>query len=138
MAEEPNEYLARSNVAVAFDKMGQLFWASGDNVKPLEHYRRALAIRQKLSADYPNNVEARVNLALARAKIGEAFAALASQEKIPARKRIERWREARAWFQRSLDVFLEMQTRGALSPANAGEMERVKKELSRCDVEISH
>ena len=43
-------------MSVALGKMGSVLWGTGDQVRPLEYYRRALEIQQKLLADDPNNV----------------------------------------------------------------------------------
>lgn len=70
-------------------------------------------------------------------KLGQTQAALASQSKTTRGERIERWREARSWFQRSLDIFLDQRQRCLIRAVYAGEIEKVGKEISRRDAALS-
>ena len=45
------------------------------------------------------------------------------------------WQEARSWYQRSLDVWLDLERRGVTAPT-AGR-EGLVKQIAKCDAEIA-
>jgi len=60
-------------------------------------------------------------------------------EKIPARpnaKQRQEWREARNWFQKSLDVYQDMKRKGMLSHDDVGDSDKVAKEITKCDAAL--
>lgn len=71
------------------------------------------------------------SLALARKGLGEVNAMLASQPDAPVAVRFGRWREARAWFQQSLDGLSDMLARDPLFRTD--DIEAIAREIARCD-----
>ena len=45
------------------------------------------------------------------------------------------WQEARSWYQRSLDVWLDLERRGVTAPSAARD--EVVKQIAKCDAEIA-
>jgi hypothetical protein len=43
------------------------------------------------------------------------------------------WREARSWYQRGLDVWIELRTKGTLIPMYAPKMDEAIKNIARCN-----
>lgn len=122
--------LSHENIGNALSKLGRL-------PEALESYQKELRLVEALVASDPGNAEHRFDLAMTYSKLGQTRATLTSQSKTPRDERIERWREARSWFQRSLDIFLDQRRRGPIRAIYAGEMEKVGKEISRCDAALS-
>jgi hypothetical protein len=58
---------------------------------------------------------------------------MATEAKTPASARTENWREARAWYQRSLAIWLDMRSKNALSPADASKPEDLARRIAQCD-----
>jgi non-specific serine/threonine protein kinase/serine/threonine-protein kinase len=65
--------------------------------------------------------------------IAMAHATLASDHRLPVASRRSEWREARRWYQKSLDVWLRMKRQGKLAGDEIGEPERIPKEIAKCD-----
>jgi hypothetical protein len=65
-------------------------------------------------------------------ELGMTYAALGSDAKLPRDVRRERWSQARSWYHKALDVRLEQQRQGKLLTENAGEPDRLAKEIKKC------
>jgi hypothetical protein len=54
-----------------------------------------------------------------------------------ANKRIDAVREARAWYQKSLDIYQDMKSRGTLSGADTSKPDEIAKEIAKCDAALN-
>ncbi len=98
----------------------------------LESYRKALTYYEALKAANPR-VGADSEL---YANLGKVHTMLASDAKIPPAERIGHWREARGWYQRSLDAWLDRRHRGMINKDNANKPEEVAREIAKCDAAL--
>jgi hypothetical protein len=73
----------------------------------------------------------RGELATSLAKLGEVSAKLAVSSSGPQQR--DHWSKAKQWYQQSLDLLLLLQQRGALGKDAAGEPERIKNEMAKCE-----
>ena len=78
----------------------------------------------------------RRNLATAYSKLGKVHAMLASDTRTPFSGRTNQWREARIWYQRSLDMWLDIRNRGKLMQKDASKLEEAASEIHNCDAAI--
>ena len=99
----------------------------------LKHYHRTIALRETLAKEEPASVEARLSPTFAYARLSDLHAGLASNEAAPLADRIENWRAARAWRQKSLVIFLDPRERGLLPCKHAAKPDEITCELARCD-----
>jgi non-specific serine/threonine protein kinase/serine/threonine-protein kinase len=127
---DPQNTEVQHDLAESYDRLGGVRLMSGDADRALESYQEALKIRQVLAADQTNS-GARALLASTYANVGRLYVARAS--KASANHQAEFWREARSYYQRSLDLFLDLRRLGALTGAQAAEPDRIMTELARCD-----
>jgi serine/threonine protein kinase len=65
--------------------------------------------------------------------IAKEFEGVATDARTPVTKRRESWRQAREWYQHSLEQWQEIQTQGTLSSADASKPDEVSREIARCD-----
>ena len=110
--------------------------AFGEIIEALNSYRQAIKIREQLSARDPENAEARAELASSYAKLGQAYIALASNPRIRSANRAEKWREARAWLQRSLKIWTIMRDNGTLPGSDEYQPDGIATQIARCDSEL--
>lgn len=136
-AAAPENAQARVEILLCHENIGEALAKLGRLREAMESYRNELRLAEALAASDPANAENRFDLAMTCSKLGQTQAALASQSKTTRDERIEGWREARSWFQRSLDIFLDQRRRGPIRAVYAGEMEKVEKEISHCDAALS-
>ena len=46
------------------------------------------------------------------------------------------WRQARDWYQKSLDIWQDLKSQGTLRSADASKPEELAKEIARCDAHV--
>jgi tetratricopeptide (TPR) repeat protein len=106
---------------------------SGDNAGAIENYRKALSIREAMAAGDPGSIDLRIVLADSYADLAELYSKLANDPGTPAPHRTERLREARSWFQRSLEIFNDLQSKGKLTGGDAKKPENLSRELAKVE-----
>ena len=121
------------NVASGYKKLGETLEKAGDMAGAIETHRKLSATAEKLAAANQTNVMARRTVAIEYSALAAAYTKLASDEKTPASKRKELWREARNWYQKSLDIYQDMKSKGTLSGADANKPDELAKEIAKCD-----
>jgi hypothetical protein len=100
-------------------------------------YRKSVAIVEALSATDPTNAVARRDAAYCYSSFGDVHAMLASKAKASVGEQIERWRQARSWYQRSLSVTLDMRRRGILRSSDADEPDKLARRIAECDAALA-
>ncbi len=84
----------------------------------------------------PANAEARRLLALNYVTLGKVY-----QNRAANRKSVDERRtalnEAKASFQRSLEIWLQMREQGQLSAVDAGKADEVGKDIAQCDAALA-
>jgi non-specific serine/threonine protein kinase/serine/threonine-protein kinase len=136
-AADPNNANASRSLAIGCEKVGDALLELGEATEGLRFYRRSLAIREALSTTDPTNVHLRRGLAGLYAKLGDITTRLAPKPTTAAAQRKERWREVRAWYQRSLDIWVTLRRRGLLKETDASELDRITKEIANCDAALA-
>jgi hypothetical protein len=69
--------------------------------------------------------------------LGKCSALLAAQPDIGPSKQIEHWRAARDAYQKSLDIYQEMKSKGTLSGADAGKPGDLAHEIANWDAVLN-
>ncbi|MDQ3920498.1 MAG: hypothetical protein M3348_18715 [Acidobacteriota bacterium] len=70
------------------------------------------------------------------AKLGGLYAKYATLGGARGDLRRERWREARSWYQKSLDLWHQVGSGGTLSRADADKADEVVREIAKCDTAL--
>ena len=68
------------------------------------------------------------DLGVAQSKLAQAGSASSDS--------LEDWRQARSWYQKSLDVLQDLKTHATLRGADASKPEELSKEIARCDAHV--
>jgi len=113
-------------------KVGDALLKLGDKAEALTDYRKALAIREELVAATPDDAESRTQLARIYESLGTYYSSIAATE-----RRINDWREARRWYQPSLETFQELQQRNKLSSDYGKKPYQIKKRIETCDAVLA-
>ena len=130
---DPKNVNAQSALVRAHWRIGHFLDKKGDAAAALGSFRKALAIQEGLSRVDPSNEAVREGLAAALGRVADAEAALGASAKTPAVSRPGHWREARSFYQRSLDIWQDLSRRGLLRGGNVGEPDRIAGQLARCN-----
>ena len=86
---------------------------------------------------YPSGRPARRERGVAVYKMGEVNAAFAARPEDSPEVRLDRWREARSWFERSHDEFVSMRNEKLLWESDAGVPDDIAGEIAACDTAIA-
>ncbi|MDX6528795.1 MAG: eukaryotic-like serine/threonine-protein kinase [Blastocatellia bacterium] len=104
---------------------------AGDLNGALDSALQGTRIVEPLVATSPTNIFARNTLAQLYSQVGASRAALAI--KTGASKQTAEWQAAKDAYQKSLDIYLDMKSKGTLSGADAAKPDEVAKEIAKCD-----
>ncbi|MEO8430801.1 MAG: protein kinase [Acidobacteriota bacterium] len=135
-AADPTNADSGGALARGYIGLGEILEKRPDAGAALQSYRRALAIDETRSKRDPSNEAAREAVAIDLAHEASAEASLAAAGGPSATARAARWKEARATYRRSLDVWLDLRGRGVLKGAYAKEPERVAEQIALCDAAL--
>jgi non-specific serine/threonine protein kinase/serine/threonine-protein kinase len=133
---DPTNATAAQDLIVAYTKFGRLT-VEAEPEAGLESFRRALALGEELAAKDPQDATQLRGIASATQNLAETYARLAAAAKISSAQQRERWMRARDYFQRHLQVALDLKQRGALSEAEAATIEKVRGQLAACEAELA-
>ncbi len=117
--------------ANSLEKIGSLLLRSGDINGALEHQQKGHALREEVVKQDRENVNARRDVASSYLRLGETWLRKAEQSKQPSD-----WQQARQWFQRSLDELQELKKRGALPKKDESELDKIAREIAKCEAAL--
>jgi tetratricopeptide (TPR) repeat protein len=132
-AADPTSAARRADLAASHDDLGWTLTRAGDPEGALPSHRRALAILEPLAKGDASNAVLGAQLGHNYFNLGRAHAALASARKTPESRRLSLWRQAREWFQRSLEIWRALKALGRLTAYDAPTLEKTARELARCE-----
>ena len=119
-------------IAISYKDIGQAQAKEGAAAAALESFRQSANVNEAILKIDDSDADTRTKLADGYFQIGATYASLAAATKTPMNGRVNHWREARTWFQKSLDIYQEMQVRGVLSRAELSKPDEVAHEIKKC------
>jgi non-specific serine/threonine protein kinase/serine/threonine-protein kinase len=99
---------------------------TGDSGKALRAAAKEVQIADRLLAINLANETARRNQGVAFMQMGQAHELLAKTQRAE-------WPEARSWYQKSLDIWLDLRKKGTLIPRYAPRLDEAGQAVARCD-----
>jgi tetratricopeptide (TPR) repeat protein len=108
-----------------------------DHEAALEHYRQALTIAEASATANPSDLYSLWRLADTYSGFGKLYAALAARPALPPGKRVDSWREARAWYLKSLDMWDRWGRQAVSSVFNTTRREQAARALAQCDLALA-
>jgi tetratricopeptide (TPR) repeat protein len=114
-----------------YQLMAELGIKTKDTGRTLRSAQKELEIDARLLAADSANAGAQRNRGIAYRQIGKAHELLA--ERAPVAQGMGEWREARSWYQRSLDVWVDLQKKGTLIPMYAFTKNEAAGNVARCE-----
>jgi len=130
---DPANAQARRDLAITQMYLAQALSRIGDAGATLREMRASLAIFELLAAGENAATQARIDLAQGYETMGDLLWNLSEGEGIPVRWFRPRIREARAWYQRGLEAFRELQRQAKLEAGYAGKPDQLFKAIEDCD-----
>ncbi len=123
-ANNKNFALAKSNVADTHQTLAKILLKQKDAAGALENYRQALAILETGSAPDKTPEE--------WTRTAEIYEGIADAS-ISTRRDAESLTEAKAAYQKSLDIWQDLRQQGKLLPGNSENLNQVLQKLEKCE-----
>jgi non-specific serine/threonine protein kinase/serine/threonine-protein kinase len=123
----------RRQLAFTHLRLSVLLADSGEIDGAIKQGLTAVSLCESLVAADPSNTTARNTLALSYTQLGKCHALLASKSRAPSADQLGVWREAKVWYQRSLDTWVTLRAQGKLSGADSGKPDEVAREILKCE-----
>ncbi len=123
-AESPDAFL-RENVGISQWRVAGLLARTGDASGALNYYQKSLANYDALFGSGAQLTITSLDYAATLAKAAAVYA------------KLNRWQEARAAYQRSLDVYVELRGKGVLPAREAGKSDELAREIVKCEVRLA-
>ncbi|MBA2431633.1 MAG: hypothetical protein H0V56_05895 [Chthoniobacterales bacterium] len=102
-----------------------------------EQAQQAVIVGEALLVSDVNNATAANTHALSMAQLGRCHLLAATSPKTEATKRGEHLRDAKSAYQRSLEIWIALRDRGALSGADAGKIDEATRSIALCEAELA-
>jgi eukaryotic-like serine/threonine-protein kinase len=135
LSRDPHNYWKRWLTIEAAAKTASSLAQSGNTGEALNYSEKTLALIEA-TADESDNADFRTARATAYLEVADAYALLSDNQKLSATERRQYLHLARAQYQKSLDIFLDMQSKGTLSSLDGGVPDGLKRKIARCDAEL--
>jgi|CXWL01.1.fsa_nt_gi non-specific serine/threonine protein kinase/serine/threonine-protein kinase len=129
--DDPTNAQAKFDLAVGYADFAEALTNTGELNSAEESGRQALSIFESMVATDSSNVVYRRNLALCYEKLGDIDTKRSATE--GNSNRIKRLKSARSWYQKGLNVFLQMQENGTLMPSDSGRIGQFLLKIKESD-----
>ena len=136
-AKNPTNTEVAFYLADGYVELGSVAFKRGNLPQAEERYGKAAAMMQDLSTRDPANADVRSKLAEYYTKLGELNLSAASDTKLPIGSQVERWTASRSWFQKSLDLQLGLEHRGAADPKTPDNINKIRQQINRCEAAVA-
>ena len=134
VAADPTNWLARANVGASELNVAAVLMRKGDTAHAIPHIQRAIAI---FEADQGKGTIETVSQAGAYAMLATSHSSLAKRA-ASRESKIEHLREARSWYQKSLNMWQQIPNYRALDPFRIYDTsQQVAQELAKCDATLA-
>jgi hypothetical protein len=104
IAADANNSLARANFGFTDNEIAEILIQSGEPTAAIDVLKESLATFGAMSPQTASNRYVRSGFASAHSIVGRAYAAMATSPRTSRAEAVQRWREARSWYEKSLTL----------------------------------
>lgn len=137
LSADPQNEEFRQAVAMVQVFVSEMMIKNGEAAEAIELLSQSLLTLEKSFAASPTDEIAHFRIGSVQAGLGQGYAALASESKTSAQRRLAHWREARSWFQKSQEIYGVFRDAGKLTGEDAARLDTVIEEIAKCDATIA-
>lgn len=123
----------RATLGIIHERIGTIRAGEGKFSDALVAYRASLNFREPFLTDSQPNVAMRREIGTLYEKFGQLYLDLATAGLTPFERKGERLRQAKGWFQKSLDTWVALEGGNKLSESDTGKVEELKTMIAKCD-----
>jgi tetratricopeptide (TPR) repeat protein len=128
--------LAKANFGFSDNGIGECLIAEGKPAAAMGCFREAATSFEAMSPRTTGSRYVRTGLAQTYSGMGSAYSALAARADIPAIKKREYWKQARASCEKSLALWNQKEKLGELESGETGEAQKVAECIAKCGTEF--
>jgi non-specific serine/threonine protein kinase/serine/threonine-protein kinase len=132
-SESHDRAIVREHMAYAHGQLARVLARLADVQAAIQSFQTAISLREELVAAQPANNDFRLDLARTCWDLAEMKSKLGADARASISDRRRYWREARSWYERCHQGWIEVRDRGALKPEDAGVPEKVARAIAGCD-----
>jgi hypothetical protein len=118
------------------EMIADLWQMKGNAGQAMVSYRDVVAMLEPWAAAEPANAWILRQLGHNYANLGGLHAMEASRPNTDAIERQDAWRAAKACYQQSYEIWQKMKEQGALAPVDAGKVDEMSGEITRCSAAL--
>jgi eukaryotic-like serine/threonine-protein kinase len=134
---DPSNTLPSYRMGYTQMAIGELLVRNGHSAEGLQNSLASLATFRKLLETHPDNSNNREGLSDAYSTLGAAYQKMAMNPSSLRSGRLQDWQKARANYQKSLNVLVNLQARNALGALKSNAIAEIEQKLAACDAAIS-
>ena len=135
-ADDPTDVRGLQYLASTLLKIGQTMSKLGDWAGAIASFNRAQTAEEACVAADPLDTRSRAALANFYNEFADLHASLAGDLRRTSRARRASWQDARAWYQKSLAIWLELERNGAVPLGNSMDPDKILRAIKRCDAAL--
>jgi eukaryotic-like serine/threonine-protein kinase len=137
-SSDAHDVVVMRYLSKCYMSMGRALAAEGHAAQGIESARNALRNLEALSAaDQADTSYKAPDVAYARSALAETYARFAVQPGTPYASKTASWREARYWYQKSLDIWLLLEQKAPLARWDATQPNKIANEIAKCDAALA-
>jgi non-specific serine/threonine protein kinase/serine/threonine-protein kinase len=137
LAKDPQNEEFRQVVATVQTTVCENMIKTGEAAEAIQLLNQSLLTLEKSFAASPSDEMAHFRVGNVQQALGQGYAALASDDKTSTPKRLAHWREARAWFQQSQEIYKVLREAGKITGEDGARLDVVTEEIAKCDAAIA-
>jgi eukaryotic-like serine/threonine-protein kinase len=137
MTSDPKNALARTNFAFSDEGLGESLIATRNVPEALRHIREGLAVFQEAAASGSKDRYVSSGLAESYFALGLAYSALAVNARGSVADKTRRWQDARAWYQKSSEIWTAKRIHSSLDGSERETAQRVAQGIAKCDAALA-
>jgi tetratricopeptide (TPR) repeat protein len=136
VAADPKNTLAKGNFGFSDNSIAEDLISLGRPATAIPILQEALRTFQELSPATTGNRYVRSGLSACYSGFGSAYSTMAAAPHVSSDERGQKWREARAWYEKSLAGWLDKEKRGELESDEQAESQTASQNIARCDAAL--
>jgi non-specific serine/threonine protein kinase/serine/threonine-protein kinase len=133
-----HDVLAARYVGKCYVGIGRALASTGKPAQGIDTDRKAIAIFESLTkADSADNFFKPEDLGYARSALAYAYERSAMSSGLSISAKLADWRQARYWYQQSLNIWTPLKEKSVLGRFDAAEPDIVARNIARCDASLA-
>jgi serine/threonine protein kinase len=137
LAADAGRFETRKDLAQMYQSAGRLLGKTGQASRAVEDFNQAKSLAEASFNHDPQNARVRGRLAGICADLADLYRKVAEQRDPPsAVNRKANLQTARGLYERSLNIYQDLKSKGTLSAADDSKPDEIAREIAKCDAAL--